>query len=82
MICIGLSPLPVRVTTRIITFLVGNPYKPSFTTVTGRGPHPISTYYLFTCMIRFKKNAQELEQEGFKTILKTQSFSFTIPLYT
>ena len=37
---IGLSPLPVTVTTRIITFLVGNPYKPSFATVTGRGDNP------------------------------------------
>ena len=36
----GLSPLPVRVTTRIITFLVGNPYKPSFATVTGWGVDP------------------------------------------
>ena len=36
----GLSPLPVTVTTRIITFLVGNPYKPSFVTVTGRGDNP------------------------------------------
>ena len=34
------TPLPVTVTTRIITFLVGDPYKPSFPTVTGRGPHP------------------------------------------
>ena len=34
---LGLSPLPVTVTTRIITFLVGDPYKPSFATVTGRG---------------------------------------------
>ena len=25
----------------IITFLVGNPYKPLFATVTGKGPHPI-----------------------------------------
>ena len=29
-------------TTRIITFLVGDPYKSSFTTVTVRGPHPSS----------------------------------------
>ena len=28
------------VTTRTIIFLVGDPYKPSFVTVTGRGPHP------------------------------------------
>ena len=31
------TPLPVTVTTRIITFLAGDPYKPSFATVTGRG---------------------------------------------
>ena len=31
------TPHPVTVTTRIITFLVGNPYKPSFATATGRG---------------------------------------------
>ncbi len=39
----GLSPLPVTVTTRIITFWVGDPgdpYKPSFATVTGRGDNP------------------------------------------
>ena len=33
-------PHPVTVTTRIITFLVGNPYKPSFATVTGWGVDP------------------------------------------
>ena len=33
----GLSPLPVRVTTRIVTFLVGNPYKPSFPLLLGGG---------------------------------------------
>ena len=43
-IYIGCGPHPVTVTTRIITFLVGNPYKPSFVTVTGRGPHPIYIY--------------------------------------
>ena len=37
---IGLSPFPVIVTTRIITFLVGNPYKPSFATITGKGDNP------------------------------------------
>ncbi len=31
------TPHPVTVTSRIITFLVGNPYKPSFATVTGWG---------------------------------------------
>ena len=34
---VRLSPLPVRVTTRIITFLVGNPYKPSFPLLLGGG---------------------------------------------
>ncbi len=38
--CFGLSPLPVTVTTRIITFLVGDPYRPSFATVTERGDNP------------------------------------------
>ena len=41
-IYVGLSPLPVRVTTRIITFLVGNPYKPSFPLLLGGG----TTQYL------------------------------------
>ena len=39
----GLSRFPVTVTTRIITFLVGDPYKPSFPTVTGRGDNPKNT---------------------------------------
>ncbi len=39
-IYLGLSPLPVTVTTRIIIFFVGDPYKPSFVTVTGRGDNP------------------------------------------
>ena len=34
------TPRPVTVTTGIITFLVGNPYKPSFATVTGWGVDP------------------------------------------
>ena len=37
------TPHPVTVTTRIITFLVGNPYKPSFATVTGWGVDPTNT---------------------------------------
>ena len=47
---LGLSPLPVRVTTRIITFLVGNPYKPSFATVTGWGVDPMNTTKNLTSM--------------------------------
>ncbi len=38
------TPHPVTVTTRIIAFLVGNPYKPSFATVTGWGVDPIYHY--------------------------------------
>ena len=38
---VGYGPFPVTVTTRTITFLEGNPYKPLFVTVTGKGPHPI-----------------------------------------
>ena len=40
------TPHPVTVTTRIITYLVGNPYKPSFATVTGWGVDPTSTLLL------------------------------------
>ena len=40
------TPHPVTVTTRIITFLVGNPYKPSFATVTGWGVVPIYIYII------------------------------------
>ena len=45
-IYIGLSPLPVRVTTRIITFLVGNPYKSSFPLLLGGG----TTQYIYICV--------------------------------
>ena len=39
------TPHPLTVTTRIITFLVGNPYKTSFATVTGWGVDPIYLYF-------------------------------------
>jgi len=39
-IFLGYGPFPLTVTTRILPFLVGNPYKPLFATVTGKGPHP------------------------------------------
>ena len=42
------TPHPVTVTTRIIAFLVGNPYKPSFATVTVRGPYPSYTLEIQT----------------------------------
>ncbi len=37
---VGLSPFPVIVTTRIISCLVGDSYKPSFATITGKGDNP------------------------------------------
>ena len=36
------------VTTRNITFLVGDPYEPSFATVTGRGDNPTYKWVFFT----------------------------------
>ena len=45
---IGTTPHPVTVTTRIIPFLVGNPYKPSFVTVTGWGVDRKYTYVYCT----------------------------------
>ena len=53
---IGLPPLPVTVTTRIITFLVGDPYKPSFATVAGRGDNPRSTYLNILILHIVKQN--------------------------
>ena len=40
MLYIGYGPFPITVKTRIFPFLVGNPYKPLFATVAGKGPHP------------------------------------------
>ena len=37
---VGKYWVPVIVTTRIITFLIGDPYKPSFATITGKGDNP------------------------------------------
>ncbi len=47
---IGTTPHPVAVTTRIITFLIGNPYKPSFVTVTGWGVDLSFKYVLFSSL--------------------------------
>ena len=53
-IYLGLSPLPVRVTTRIITFLVGNPYKPSFPLLLGGGTTQYIPHYLPSFFFRKK----------------------------
>ena len=42
---VGTTPQPLTVTTRILPFLVGNPYKPSFVTVTGWG---VNLKYMIT----------------------------------
>ena len=42
---VGYCPLPLTVTTRSIIFVIGDSYKPSFATVTGRGHHPIPMYH-------------------------------------
>ena len=49
---LGLSPLPVRVTTRIVTFLVGNPYKPSFPLLLGGGTTQIIPILLCFLIVR------------------------------
>ena len=43
-----LPPTQKTITTRIIPFLVGNPYKPSLETVTGWGVDRIYTHVLIT----------------------------------
>ncbi len=41
------------------TFSVGGPFKPSFTTVTGRGPHPnYMMYCRFNCILCAKQQGQ------------------------
>ena len=46
-VCFRSTPHPLTVTTRIITFLVGNPDKPSFATVTGWGVDPMYVFYFW-----------------------------------
>ena len=56
---ISTGPLPVAVTTRIITFLVGDSCKPLFATVTGRGPHPKYVYiYILYDYIMVKRDKE------------------------
>ena len=45
-VCFWCGPLTVTVTTRIITYLVGNPYKPSFPLLLGGGTTQVITYLL------------------------------------
>ena len=61
------TPHPVTVTTRIITFLVGNPYKPSFATVTGWGVDP--KYMIEGDDLSFKISVVNLEFQSTLRIL-------------
>ena len=51
MVSLGTTPHPVTVTTSTIPFLVGNPYKHSFVTVTGWGVD--QRYHFFPVIPRF-----------------------------
>ena len=66
-VSLGLSPLPVTVTTRVITFLVGDPYKPSFATVTGSGDNPMYPSFNFCFCLNFlietKKSESRTQQK-------------------
>ena len=54
-------PHRIPVTTKIlITFFIGNPYKPSFTTVTVRGPHPT---YRFLGALKAPRLLKRLENQ-------------------
>ena len=62
------TPHPVTVTTRIITFLVGNPYKPSFATgilgggtIQGIDPQNIQLSFIFVSNFDLHEVSQLLE---------------------
>ena len=59
---IGLFPFPVTVTTRIMTFLVGN-HSPSFATVTGRGDGT-THIYIYICVNNARCSAPETHKKG------------------
>ena len=54
----GNTPHPVTVIARIIPFVVGNPYKPSFVTVTGRGVDQRYIIYMAICLLIFFGNGE------------------------
>ncbi len=65
-IFVGLSPLPVRVTTRISTFLVGNPYKPSFPLLLGGGTTQDICNSKFRCLFSFGRvHTSHTSQDAF-----------------
>ena len=68
------TPHPVTVTTRIITFLVGNPYKPSFATVTGWGVDLSYIHHVFLLVFFFPFITLKMASEGFSCKKKRGSF--------
>ena len=69
-----LPPNPAPVTTRIIPFLAGNPYKPPFVTVTGWGVdlmyiHPMGFCFkqCICCRIKAEIERSSLDHELFRT---------------
>ena len=67
------TPRPVTVTTRIITFLVGNPYKASFAIVTGWGVDP--NYPEMTC--RIKRTTHQFDRKHQASKLGVNKFHQT-----
>ena len=55
-IFLGATPLPVTNTTRIIKFVVGNPYKPRFAAVTGWGVDPGRSIILHSLSLQANKS--------------------------
>ena len=85
MLELGLSPLPVRVTTRIITFLVGNPYKPSFPLLLGGGTTQGRTHFRESAMnedltTRDYQNCILNHHEFFKWPFQ-QKYTFNLPVF-
>ncbi len=75
-VSLGCGPLTVTVTTRIITFLVGDPYKPSFPTVTVRGSYPRYHHkllgWIFSTWLRFA-NFLECQELRFPPLFRSKS---------
>ena len=66
-VCIGTTPHPVTVTTRIIPFLVGNPCKPSFLTVTGWGVD-LKYVKMFILFLLVSKNTLKSAAKGWNGV--------------
>jgi len=81
---LGCGPFPVTVTTKIITFSVGEACKPLFTTVTGKGPNP--TYVQHGLQIvatkRLSLASQRKERQDRRQSLgKHSKISYGLPMF-